>query len=316
MKSIMFIEKGKTAIIEESKPVCKDDTILLKTIYSGMTNGTERNLLMGGNYGGIWPIQRTYQLVSEVIECGRSISRYRKGDIVFSGVVLGHVEYHLAKESDLIIKIPEEFDLVAAALLGIASVPLHDVRRADVKVNDNVLVYGGGLVGQFAAQAANVHGARVTLVDIDDNRLELAKQLGTDNCINTSTNEGKERLQTIKPFSVVIECTGANVMDKIVGTEWGGGSGLVGHRARIVMVAGRYDVTYSFNAAQCDEISVLHASHFDQSDLEEMVRLVSSEKIKIRPLIKDMVRIESAVEVYNTLRDSPNKLLGTVFDWR
>ena len=59
MKSIMFVAKGKTELIQEPAPVCGNDTILLKTLYSGMTNGTERNLLMGGNYGGTWPIKRT-----------------------------------------------------------------------------------------------------------------------------------------------------------------------------------------------------------------------------------------------------------------
>ena len=43
MKSIVFVAKNETQFVNEPKPVCEKDTILLKTLYSGMTNGTERN---------------------------------------------------------------------------------------------------------------------------------------------------------------------------------------------------------------------------------------------------------------------------------
>ncbi len=55
MRGIMFVEKGKAEFIEEPMPTCAPDTVLLKTVYSGVTNGTERNVLLGGNYGGSWP---------------------------------------------------------------------------------------------------------------------------------------------------------------------------------------------------------------------------------------------------------------------
>ena len=116
--------------------------------------------------------------------------------------------------------------MVAAALFGVACVPLHDVRRADVKINDNVLVIGAGLIGQFAAQAASAHGARVTIMDIDNERLNMAETLGINERINSVTKEGGEKLQKDKPFSVIIEGSGADILDQAVGTKWGGGSGL------------------------------------------------------------------------------------------
>lgn len=315
MKSIVFVAKGDTQFVDEPMPVCKKDTILLKTLYSGMTNGTERNLLMGGNYGGVWPIKRTYQTSSRVIECGEEIENYKVGDLVFSGVETGHVEYHTAREGDLIAKIPEDFDLPAGALMGIASVPLHVARRADIRVDDNVLVFGAGLVGAFAAQAANLMGAKVTVADLNQERLDMIKKLGVAETFNTGTEEGKKALWDNKPYSVVLECSGANLLDMVVGTEWGGGSGLVGFRARVVLVAGRYDVKYNYNAAQCDEISVVHTSHFDKSDLEQMIRYIQTGKVQIRPYIQNLVKVDGALPFYTMLRDEPGKLMGTVFDW-
>ena len=61
--------------------------------------------------------------------------------------------------------------------------------------------------------------------------------------------------------------------------------------------------------------AILHATHFGQSDLEEVVRLVVKGAIRIRPLIKDIVPVEEAIGVYGTLRDDPNRLMGTVCGW-
>jgi 2-desacetyl-2-hydroxyethyl bacteriochlorophyllide A dehydrogenase len=314
MKGITFIAKGKAALIKEEKPACRNNTVLLKTLYSGLSNGTERNVMMGGNYhGGNWPDRCAYQKVSEVIECGPGITRFKPGDIVFTGILTGHVEYHLAQESDLIIGLPVGFDLEAAALLGVAAVPFHDARRAGVCPSDNVLVFGAGLIGQLAAQAARVMGAVVTVADVDQERLELARKLGADAVVNPASGEGRWILQQKKPYSVVFECSGADVLGGIIGTNWG--NGLIGHRARVVMVAGRYDVHYHSNAAQGAEVAVLHANHFDQDDLNQVVDLTGRGLIKIRPLIRDIVPVAEAVAVYETLRDNPGRLLGTVFRW-
>ena len=112
-----------------------------------------------------------------------------------------------------------------------------------------------------------------------------------------------------------MECSGANLLDLIIGKEWGGKSGLIGFRGRLVLVAGRYDVTYTYNSAQCDEISVVHTSHFDKSDLELMIRYVQTGKVQIRPYIQNFVKVDDALPYYTKLRDEPGKLLGTVFDW-
>jgi threonine dehydrogenase-like Zn-dependent dehydrogenase len=309
----MFVEKGRAALIEEPLPTCAADTVLLRTRYSGLTNGTERNVLLGGNYGGSWPSRCGYQCVSQVIEIGAQITRFAVGDLVYTGTFSGHVAFHTARERDLIIKLPEDVNPQEAALLGVASVGMHDIRRADIGLEDSVLVIGAGLVGQFAAQAARVAGARVTVADLDETRLALAEELGADTVIALGTEEGQARLQAEGPYSAVVECSGADVLGLILGESWS--QGIIGHRARVLIIAGRGEVTYSFNAGQGAEAAILHAGHFEQSDLEHVLRHVRKGAIRIRPLIKDVVPISDAIRVYDLLRDGPNRLLGTVFVW-
>jgi NADPH:quinone reductase-like Zn-dependent oxidoreductase len=158
---------------------------LLKTLYSGLSNGTERNKLMGGNYSrGKWPDRIGYQHVSQVVECGGKIQNFKEGDIVFTGTYPGHVPYHLAKESDLITKLPDTLDLPSAALYGVASVAMQNVRRVEVKPTDRILVIGLGLIGLFAVQAALAMGAQVTVVDRNADRLEWARSFGARHVID------------------------------------------------------------------------------------------------------------------------------------
>jgi len=315
MKGIWFTAKGKTEFLEEPEPKCVADTVLLKTLYSGLSNGTERNKLMGGNYSkGSWPDRIAYQHVSEVMECGENISRFQVGDIVFTATYPGHVPYHLARESDLIIKLPEGMDLPSATLMGVASVSMHDARLADVKVNDRVLVMGAGLIGLFALQASLAMGAEVTIVDRNPDRLELAQKLGADHVFDNTDEAAWEPLSEMPRFSVCLECSGGDVLDKIIGKKgWSGG--ILEREARLVFVAGRFETSFNFNAASGRRLVTYSTSHFVQDDLDQLLRLAIKGVIRLKELVRDVVPIDQAIEIYDTLRDNKRKLLGTVFDW-
>ena len=312
MKRLIFVEKGVAEISGGEMPVCGKDAMLLKTLYSGVTNGTERINLMGYGGGG-FPRCFNYQTVSRVEECGAGITKYKPGDIVYCGKVAGHVEYQLAEETDLLLDVTEGYDLREAALFGVASVSFHDAGRAGVNYCDKAAIFGAGIVGQFAAQAAGALGAHVTVVDIDEDRLSLALSLGADRAVNISSDEGKQTLYSMRPFSVIFDCSGADIMQQVIGDGWA--NGLIGNRGRVLMIAGRYDVTYAFGAAQSTEVAVMHANHFNQDALEGLGRLVKKGVIKVSPLIKDVAPIDDAVRYYDIMRDTPGKLMGTVFEW-
>jgi 2-desacetyl-2-hydroxyethyl bacteriochlorophyllide A dehydrogenase len=314
MKGIWFVEKGQAAFVDEDRPVCRSNTVLLKTLYSGLSNGTERNKLMGGNYNkGGWPDRIGYQHVSEVIECGAEITKFRVGDVVFTGTYPGHVPYHVATESDLIIRLPEGMDLQAAALMGVASVSMHDARIANVRVEDKVLVMGGGLIGLFAMQAALVMGAEVTLVDRNPDRLDLARSMGADFVCDNTDERAWKLLADMPPFSVCLECSGADVLDNVIGTR--GNKGVLERHARLVLVAGRFETAFNFNAASGRRLVTYSTSHFEQVDLEQVLRLGLKGRLHLKALVRDVVPITEAISVYDTLRDEKQKLLGTVFDW-
>jgi 2-desacetyl-2-hydroxyethyl bacteriochlorophyllide A dehydrogenase len=316
MRGIIFPEKGRAAFQQEPTPGCSPGTVLCQSLYTGLTNGTERNVLMGGNYGGSWPSRCGYQNVGRVLAVGDGAQGYQPGEILFSGDFCQHTQYFAAPAAAdrLVVKVPAAVDPRHAALFGVASVALHDVRRAEVRLGENVLVVGAGSVGQFTAQYAKAAGARVTVCELDDNRLEIARRLGAHATVNTRDDAGWALLrEQYAPFDVVFEDSGAPVLDRIIGGN--GFPGLVKHRGKVVMIAGRDRVTYSFNAGQGRELTILHAGHFQRGDLEELVRLVSEGTVKVGPILRDVVPIAGAIEIYDRLRDDASSLMGTVFEW-
>ena len=281
-----------------------------ETIYSGITNGTERNQLIGGNYapkdeqlptGG-----NGYQNVGRVIEVGPDVSGLQVGDVLYMSAI--HAEYVVMAEDDLLIKLPDSIDRTEAALFGMTSVAMRTCRNTELKMGERVLIVGAGIIGQVAAQIAAVMGARPTLCDINPNRLELAREIGAAETVLDVSGDGWEKGVADGTFDAVIDFAGVPGMeDQLISA--------VRRRGRVIFIAGRGKVTYTFNLGQGQEIQLKQNSHFDRDDLQNLCRLVDRGLVKIAPLIRDVVPVSEAKRIYDTLRDNPNELLGTVFIW-
>ena len=69
------------------------------------------------------------------------------------------------------------------------SVGVHACRRANIGPETNVLVMGAGPIGLVTMLAARAFGApRIVIVDVDDHRLSVAKELGADEIVKVSPN--------------------------------------------------------------------------------------------------------------------------------
>lgn len=69
------------------------------------------------------------------------------------------------------------------------SVGVHACRRAEIGPETNVLVMGAGPIGLVTMLAARAFGApRIVIVDVDEQRLSVAKELGANETVKVSTN--------------------------------------------------------------------------------------------------------------------------------
>lgn len=302
--------REKTVVDDWKEPASPiGNEVLCEAVFTGLTNGTERNQLIRGNYAPSdenLPCGGGYQNVGRVVETGPDVTQLQVGDLVYASV--DHVERFTIQENGLLLKLPDDIDAAEAALFGISGVAMHSCRRVDPRIGERVLIVGQGCIGMFAAQIAYAMGARVTVCDIEESRLEQVRQLGVAEQVINTSDDGWEKQIGEGGYDAVLDFAGVSdmVTPMIRACKTQG---------RLLLVAGRFDVKYTFNIGQFKEISILHCSHFTRDDLDNLCRFLRQGLIKIAPLIRHKVKLNDVPQIYRWLRDEPMRLLGTVFEW-
>ena len=287
--------------------------VRIQTLYSGITNGTERNQLLKGNYAppdAKLPQPYGYQTVGRILDAGPDVSHLTVGDLVFVGAQTGgHLEYIVVAEDDLLVRLPDSVDLKQAALFGMAAVALNTCRNAVLKMGERTLVVGAGCVGQIAAMLASLAGARVAICDVDERRLAIARRINAAEEAFGVAGSGWADNITDESYDTVLDFAGVPGMEdqliRAVRTD-----------GQVLFIAGRETVSYTFNLGQHRLITIKQNSHFYRNNLEDICRLVERGLVDLAPLLQDVVAAEDAKRIYDTLRDRPNELLGTVFTWQ
>jgi propanol-preferring alcohol dehydrogenase len=105
------------------------------------------------------------------------------------GIDGGYAEYSVAA-ADYVVRVPEGVSSLDAAPLTCAGVTTYKaVKVAGVRPGEKVLVSGIGGLGHLALQYARIFGGETIAVDVTDEKLQLAKDLGADHVIDARTED-------------------------------------------------------------------------------------------------------------------------------
>jgi propanol-preferring alcohol dehydrogenase len=97
-----------------------------------------------------------------------------------------------------VVKVPEGLDTLDAAPLTCAGVTTYKaVKVAGTRSSDVVAVFGVGGLGHLAIQYAAIAGGRVVAVDLIDEKLELARELGAEFTVNANHEDPVEAIQRL-----------------------------------------------------------------------------------------------------------------------
>jgi len=187
-----------------------------------------------------------------------------------------------------LLRVPDALSDDHAALIEPLAVATHDVRRAAVKRDDTVLVFGGGPIGALIALVSRQRGARVVVAEVNRHRLETLNALG---------------LETVGPDRDPVKFA----------TEWTGGTGVdvafevSGHpaAARAVTDVVRVWGTVSIVAIHAEPVPVnlyqmfareLHmhgARLYAREDWEEAIHLAAGGAVPVAPLVSRKIPLEA-----------------------
>lgn len=214
MKQLTQNIKQKTLTLEELPiPVCKSGGVIVKTLYSAISVGTEvmklrnadlsyfemarkkpeqvKEVINTLNQLGPMATYRKvmnkldslsplgYSLVGEIIEVGRNVEELKIGDIVACGGAgyANHAEINFIPKN-LCAKVPDGVELKQASFATIAAVAMQGFRQTQSSIGENVAVVGLGLLGQILIQIIQANGCRAFGFDLAKSKCDLAKANG------------------------------------------------------------------------------------------------------------------------------------------
>jgi propanol-preferring alcohol dehydrogenase len=109
----------------------------------------------------------------------------------------GFAEYVTAY-ARYVVRVPDGVDPLDAAPLTCAGVTTYKaVKVAGTRPSDLVAVFGIGGLGHLAIQYAAIAGGTVIAVDLFDEKLELARELGATHTVNARTTDPVEAIQAL-----------------------------------------------------------------------------------------------------------------------
>ncbi len=122
-----------------------------------------------------------YSCAGEIIKIGQNIKDLKIGDkVACAGAgYASHAEF-VSIPRNLCVKLPSYVTCKDACFSTVGSIALQGIRNADIKLGENVVVIGMGLIGQLTVQLLKVSGCNVFGIDIDQNKIDMALKLGAD----------------------------------------------------------------------------------------------------------------------------------------
>jgi propanol-preferring alcohol dehydrogenase len=226
----------------------------------------------------------------------RSLGVYRDG---------GYAEYVLVPSYRYLLKMDEEMDANASATLSCSALTAYGaIKNADLKPNDNVVIVGAGGLGLMAIQLAKaVTGSKIIAMDLNDEKLEAAKNNGADNIINSRKED---------PVNAVMELTdkmGADAVVDFVNASKTVESDIqfLRRRAKLVLV-GLFGGELKLSLVSMPTRAYRLIGSYTGT-LSEMVELVSlARRGVIKPLVSNQFKLNQATEALTMLKEG--KILG------
>lgn len=217
-----------------------------------------------------------------------------RGQRLNAGWVTTFNQYAVVSENRL-TSLPAGFDLELAPLLGCAVTTGFGavVNTAGLKIGESLVVLGAGGVGLNVIQAGAMTSAHpIVAVDIHDNRLALAREMGATHLVNGRQGDLRERILSILPegADVVVENTGNTGLIALA-------YGLAKPQGRAVLVgvprAGDDITIHSLPLHFGKVLTGTHGGDGDPSqDIPRYVRLLEAGLLRLEPLVTERYPLE------------------------
>ncbi len=327
----------------EAAPL-KPDEFRIRTLYSGISAGTELTFYRGTNpyltkrwhddtrlfepdtqATFSYPVTSIgYEEVGEIVEVGSAVTDIAIGTHVFG--TWGHRTGYIANGDYVRPRLmPGGADPIFGIFSHLGAIALNGVHDAGIVLGDTVAIFGMGAVGQIVALMAKKSGAKVIAVDLHDSRLELAKTLGADVTLNARTDKPAEAIKALTGG------LGADVCIEVSGSTQALHEAIraVAYSARVVAMGffqgeakGLFlgdEFHHNRINLMCSQISGVgpeFSNRWNKMRLwQSAVRLQAEGWLDLRPLISHRAPFADAAALFQMIDQKPEDILLPVLEF-
>jgi 2-desacetyl-2-hydroxyethyl bacteriochlorophyllide A dehydrogenase len=338
---LVFDVPGHATLIEEQLPRPLAGQIAVEAELSLVSAGTERTML---SKAPAYPVRPGYSMVGRVTEVGPGVTGLAPGDRVMAHT--GHAS-HAVLDRRFVLKLPDSVQSEDAAFAVVGAMAIHAVRLAGLQLGDPVLIFGQGLIGLIGTQIARIAGAMpVGVIDVVEERLALARDLGADVAVHARDRDGLDRLCRSLPgggpAASIDLCGIPSAVDTAVAVTRRGGRVVTGslmpggHQVDVfgrawmagISIVGAYfnarpwllDATETTSPVDWP-IRLTDAGRYPGSeiatslgDIEVFVRMLSWGRLRLQGLVDETVAAAAAPAMFMQLPHS--QALGHIIRWQ
>ena len=228
MKALVLEEYNKLVYRDVDEPQPATGEVLIRVKVCGIC-GSDVHGMDGSTGRRQPPVIMGHEASGIIIKTGEGVTRWKEGDrVTFDSTVYplndwytlkgrynlsenrevvgvspkeykrhGAFAEYLVIPQHILYKIPDNVSFEQAAMVEPAAVAAHAVSISGVGVGDSAVVFGSGMIGTFIVAMLKAAGATpVIAVDVDENKLEMARKFGADIIINSNTGDVIESVKS------------------------------------------------------------------------------------------------------------------------
>jgi 2-desacetyl-2-hydroxyethyl bacteriochlorophyllide A dehydrogenase len=330
MKAVFLTGPNEFSIQDVAEPIPKRDEVLIQVRMAGIC-GTDVHLLRGRNPFAKYPLIPGHEFMGEVLKAPTR-SKLKKGDKVtvfpevgcgkcpacrggrlvhcpefkFVGVHLpgGGFCERVAAPYQRVFPLPRKMEDKAGAMVEPTAVAAHANKRAGIGHGRKVVIIGGGTIGLLIAQVARAYGAsKVVLSEPIADRRKIARALG----FQLICNPNEEEL----PSFVRNKIGFPDVVFDVVGTvkTLDGSQSMTRPNGKIVLIALPHTVGLGvpYLPIFAKELQIIGSRTYFMKDFPEAIRLLNSKKVRVHPIISQILPLEKFAEALDHLEKEPEK---------